>query len=233
MEHGGAQNGASARTNHERDLKVANGINGAMTKREPSPNKVTKAGGLAPNMVNGDTDAQKAAQAGTGASDQSIANTLPPEITHITENLFPLHFILQRLAQKSHNELQLKIEELANTPMGPGALNGNATGAGEDSSEANQNKKANLLNFANDMHGKWVKALVLSEWSRKSRQVSKVIDLHGHIFLELRKYDYLLDRVGHIKRNLYNTRLPDPDLKTALQVLSTGQTPWMPDHVRY
>lgn len=228
MEHVGAQNGAAVRNNHDRDSKVANGVNGAVMKREPSPSKATKAGGLA-TVVNGDVDTQKAALAGSGALDQANVSNLPPEIKHITENYFPLPFILQRLAQKSHNELQLKIEELASMPLGPGAMNGNTAGTGEDSSEANQNKKANLLSFVGELHSKWVKALVISEWSRKSGQVSKLIDLHGHMLEELRKYDMLLDRMGHIKRNLYGARLPDPDLKTALQVLSSGQAPWMPD----
>lgn len=217
------------RSNHDRDLKVANGINGAVGKREPSPNKAAKAGSGAP-QINGDIDMQKQAQAASSASSQanSISN-LPPEIAHITENFFPLPFILQRLAQKSHNDLQLKIEELANMPVGQGAMNGNAPGVGEDSSEANQNKKANLLTFVQDMHSKWIKALVMSEWSRKSAQVSKLIDIHSHIIEQLRKYDMSLDRMGHIKRNLYGARLPDPDVKTALQVLSTGQAPFMPD----
>lgn len=228
MEHGGAQNGTAVRNNHDRDMKVANGINGVVAKQDSSPNKAAKVGGLGP-MVNGDVDAQKAAVAGSSASDHGVMGILPPEIKHITENYFPLPFILQRLAQKSHNELQLKIEELANMPAGTGAMNGNAAGAGEDSSEANQNKKANLLSFVGELHSKWVKALVISEWSRKSGQVSKLIDLHGHMLEELRKYDMLLDRMGHIKRNLYGARLPDPDIKTALQVLSTGQAPWMPD----
>lgn len=231
MEHGVIQNGVAVRNNHDRDLKVSNGMNGAAMKRESSPNKAAKPGGPSP-MVNGDVDTQKAALAGSSAPDPANMSILPPEIKHITENYFPLPFILQRLAQKSHNELQLKIEELASLPVGSGAMNGNTAGTGEDTSEANQNKKANLLSFVGELHSKWVKALVISEWSRKSGQVSKLIDLHGHILEEMRKYDMLLDRMGHIKRNLYGARLPDPDIKTALQVLSTGQAPWMPD-VRY
>lgn len=222
MEHGGAQNGVAVRSNHDRDLKVANGINGAAVKREPSPNKAVKSG-----VVNGDANALKQAP---GASDvPAAANTLPPEITHITENFFSLSFILQRLAQKSHNELQAKIEELAQMPAGQAIANGAGPGSGDDASEAAQNKKANLLAFVQEMHSKWVKALVMSEWSRKSGQVSKLIDLHAHILEQLRKYNMGLDRMGHIKRNLYGARLPDPDIKTALQVLSTGQAPWMPD----
>lgn len=226
MDHRGVQNGVAMHTNHDRDLKAANGINGAMTKSDPSPNKTFKAVGGP--MVNGDIEAQKQAQAASSVSDQAKMNNLPPEIAHITTNFYPLPYILQRLAQKSHNDLQTEIEELANMPIGPGTANGNTTGSGEDSSEANQNKKAHLLNFVQDMHSKWVKALVMSEWSRKSGQVSKLIDLHSHIVEQTQHYHNILDRMGHIKRNLYGARLPDPDIKTALQVLATGQAPWMP-----
>lgn len=229
MEHG-AQNGL--RTNHDRDLKVK-GVNGvSIVKREPSP-KASKAGGA--TIVNGgydtpmDADAPNTqAQAASNAPDQdSKIKDLPPEIAHITQNFIPLPFILHRLAQKSHNDLQTKIEELAKIPI-HGAVNG-ATAVAEDNSEENQNKKANLLHFIQDMHGKWVKALVISEWSRKAEQVSKLIDLNVHINEQVGKYDQGLDFMGRIKRDLYGARLPDPDIKTALQILSTGQAPWMPE----
>lgn len=216
MEIAGAQNGLGARG------KGINGING-LAKPMLSPTK--KSGGA---TVNGNVDAQTHAHtAATSASSQATMNSLPPEIVHITTNYFPLPFILQRLAQKSHNDLQAKIEELARMPVGLGATNG--TGPGEDNSEENQNKKANLLTFVQDLHSQWVKALVISEWSRKAGKVSKLIDLHAHIMEEIRKYEMMLDRMGNIKRNLYAARLPDPDIKTALQVLSTGQAPFLPD----
>ncbi|POS72727.1 mediator of RNA polymerase II transcription subunit 14 [Diaporthe helianthi] len=225
----GTQNGA--RTDHDRDSKM-NGINGAgMVKREPSPNKAK--GGATP-MTNGydtpmESDAPKQAQAASSATDQaSKMDNLPPEIAHITQNFIGIPFLLQRLAQKSHNDLQSKIEELSKMLIPQGSLSGNA-GTAEDNSEENQNKKANLLHFIQDMHGKWVKALVISEWSRKAGQVSKLIDLNVHINEQLAKYDQGLDFMGHIKRGLYQARLPDPDLKTALQALSTGQAPWFPE----
>lgn len=226
------QNGVSMRSSLDKDLKSANGMNGAIAKCESNPSKSSKPAGGA-TLINGEMEAQKPTQTASGASDQAKVNNLPPEIAHITTNFFPLPYILQRLAQKSHNDLQTVIEELANMPMGPGAVNGNAAGPGEDSSEANQNKKAHLLNFVQDMHSKWVKALVMSEWSRKSGQVSKLIDLHAHILAQMQHYNGILDRMGHIKRNLYVARLPDPDIKTALQVLATGQAPWMPQVGQY
>ncbi|KAF3762351.1 MED14-domain-containing protein [Cryphonectria parasitica EP155] len=180
-------------------------------------------------MVNGNIDSIQQGQADSNATGQTIMSSLPPEIAHITANYYPLPFILQRLAQKSHNELQLRVEELARMPPGQGAAaNGNPSGSGEDSSEENQNKKAFLLNFLNELHAKWTKALVMSEWSRKSGQVSKLVDLHSHILEQLAKYNIVLDRMGHVKRGIYDIRLPNPDIKTALQVLSTGRADWMP-----
>lgn len=217
MELGPAQSGLGGRG------KAVNGINGVL-KPEPSPNK--KSGGA---FVNGDIDAQKQAQAAAAsATNPATMSSLPPEIVHITENYFPLPFILQRLAQKSHNDLQTKIVELSSISVGHGgAMNGSVSG--DDSSEDNQNKKAKLLTFIQDLHSQWVKALVISEWSRKSGKVSRLIDLHAHIMAKIREYEMMLDRMGNIKRNLYGARLPDPDIKTALQVLSTGQAPFLPD----
>lgn len=228
----GTQNGL--RTNHDRDLKV-NGINGVgMVKREPSPNKPSKPSGAA--IVNGGYDTPMDAdapnpqvQTASNPPDQDAKmKNLPPEIAHITQNFVPLPLILQRLSQKSHNDLHTKIEELARIPIHGGATNG-ASGSTEDNSDENQNKKANLLHFIQDMHGRWVKALVISEWSRKASQVSRLIDLNVHISEQANKYDLGLDFMGRIKRDLYGARLPDPDIKTALQVLSTGQAPWMPE----
>ncbi|PSR99379.1 mediator complex subunit MED14-domain-containing protein [Coniella lustricola] len=229
MEIGTTQNGTVVRNNHDRNLKIANGANGAVMKRDPSPNKAKQAAISSTPITNGSLNAQQQLQAGSNATDTTMTSSNPPEIAHITANFIPLPFILQRLAQKSHNDLQTKIEELARMPPLQTSINGNTANVQEDSSEENQNKKANLLGFLNELHTKWTKTLVMSEWSRKSGQVSKLIDLHSHILEQLRKYDMILDRIGHIKRNLYGARLPDPDIKTALQVLSTGRADWMPD----
>lgn len=157
-------------------------------------------------------------------------NDLPEEIVHITHGFVPLSLLLTRLAQVTHNSLQDKMAELAKMPLPATAVNGNSAAGGlDDSSSENLRKKGNLASFAQDLHGKWLKALVITEWSRKSEMVSKLIDLKFHIDQQRILYDASLDNIVNVKRDLTFARMPSPDLKTALQVLSTGKAPWMPD----
>ncbi|KAI6502084.1 mediator complex subunit [Pyricularia oryzae] len=158
-------------------------------------------------------------------------NDLPDEIVHITENFLSLNQLLSRLAQRSHNELEDTIRSLAKKPLPmPPMLNGNADhNTIEDLSNENLDKKVTLLKFAQEQHAKWVKALVITDWSKKASTLSKLIDLKVHMHTQMEKYDFVLDRMMHNKRNLAYARLPSPDLKTALEVLANGDAPWMPD----
>ncbi|KAH6660371.1 mediator complex subunit MED14 [Truncatella angustata] len=165
-------------------------------------------------------------------SKPSRMNDLPDEIQHITQGYVPLGLLLSRLAQRSHNQLSAKILELAKMPVAAPAVNGNSThavGLPDDTSVENVSKKAALLNFIQELHGRWTKALVIASWSRKAPTVSKLIDLMNYINLERKAVDDGLDYMANIKRDLTFARLPNPDLHTALQVLSTGNASWMPD----
>ncbi|KAF5530480.1 mediator of RNA polymerase II transcription subunit 14 [Fusarium mexicanum] len=154
------------------------------------------------------------------------------EIVHITQGYIPLSKVLTRLAQSTHNALQDQIAALAKMPLPPAAMNGNSTVPNsdvEDGSGENTAKKTSILNFAMREHRKWVKALVITEWSRKADMVSKLIDLRFHLQGQEVLFSGALDVMGHVKRDLTFARMPSPDLKTALQVLSTGEAAWMPD----
>ncbi|KAG5770131.1 hypothetical protein H9Q72_002876 [Fusarium xylarioides] len=154
------------------------------------------------------------------------------EIVHITQGYIPLSKVLTRLAQSTHNALQDQIAALAKMPLPTAAMNGNSTVPNsdvEDGSGENIAKKTSILNFAMREHRKWVKALVITEWSRKADMVSKLIDLRFHLQGQEVLFSGALDVMGHVKRDLTFARMPSPDLKTALQVLSTGEAAWMPD----
>ncbi|KAJ6445617.1 mediator-RNA polymerase II transcription subunit 14 [Purpureocillium lavendulum] len=227
MEHAGQ---SGMRTDHDRDLAV-NGVNGAgaASHEQTAPDK-----GKAPatdshhDVVNGG----EVVKAAPPADQPSRMNDLPEEIVHITQGFVPLSLFLTRLAQVSHNSLQEKVAELVKMPIPSAAVNGNSTynsSGPDDGSTENLRKKASLATFAQDMHGKWLKALVIAEWSRKAGAVSKLIDLKFHIDQQRVLYDATLDNVVNLKRDLTFARMPSPDLKTALQVLSTGSAPWIPD----
>ncbi|KAH6610878.1 mediator of rna polymerase ii transcription subunit 14 [Trichoderma cornu-damae] len=225
MESGG-QNGTLS--DHHKGSAV-NGVNGVKSmdgsRAMPDKGKVT-----ATTAANG--GAAGGTRINPPVEQVSRMNDLPDEIIHITQGFVPLSLLLTRLAQSTHNLVQDKIAELAKMPIPAAATNGTTNytqSAPDDVSGDNLKKKTTLLNFTQDMHAKWVKALVIVEWSRKASMVSKLIDLKFHIDQQRILYDTALDNIINVKRDLTYARMPPPDLKTALQILSTGTAPWMPD----
>ncbi|KAI0200303.1 mediator complex subunit MED14 [Astrocystis sublimbata] len=209
-------------TNHDRNNgSFANGV------RE-TPNGVAAHGDE--STASGAHSALNGSQ--TPISAASRMNDLPDEIQHITQGFVPLGVFLSRLAQQTHNQLGDEIAALAKMPMPSSAMNGNLATSDafmDDNSPENLNKKVRLLSFVQERHGEWVKALVIANWSRKAEPVSKLIDLMHHIQKTRAYYQGSLDYMINIKRDLTYARIPTPDLRTALQVLSTGQAPWMPE----
>lgn len=157
-------------------------------------------------------------------------NELPPEIEHITQGFQPISRLLTRSAHMTHNNLLAAISRASTIQIPSSAVNGMGSAANtKDTSAANVSKKLTWLKFAQDAHAKMVKVLVITQWSRKSEDVSKVIDLRVHLDKQNWSIDGSINRLGEMKRDLLRARLPNPDLRTALEVLTTGEAPWMPD----
>lgn len=248
----GIQNGV--RSNLDGVARV-NGVNGGFVKTEPFLDKgkgiadkgnfpMANGGHAANNIVSSTMDIDSPAQDGTApagskalieksAMDLIRMDALPDEIQHITTGIMPLGLLLSRLAQISHNHLQDVIAELSTRPIAQNpAANGtpdfrNTTA--EDTSPESLEKKRLLLNFIQDLHAKWVKALVITDWSTKSDLVGKLIDLKQHLHQQLDYYPAVLWEMANVKRDLVFARLPSPDLKTALEILSSGEVSWMPE----
>jgi mediator of RNA polymerase II transcription subunit 14 len=240
MENG--RNGSH--TNHDRDQRP-NGVNGAnhvpeknqekgKVKAEPQQN-MTPISPTIPNGLNGNfMDAQRHQNGGADAVSQNLQeriNQLPPEIVHITQGYMPLSKLLSRLAQKTHSDLSDTILELAQMPIPASALNGNSSHVTtvDDNSPENLAKKLRMLKFAQDAHTEWTKALVITGWSRRAEDVSRTIDLKIHLDNQMGFYDSAFSELAEVKRGLIHARLPNPDLRTALEVLTTGKASWMPD----
>ncbi|KAH9908916.1 mediator complex subunit MED14-domain-containing protein [Xylariomycetidae sp. FL2044] len=222
-------------TNHDRDDgQLLNGTPGFPSKVSPARHNGAGGGPMdgvsGTNAVaNGSMEAEEQLPPAPGPSRM---NDLPDEIQHITQGYVPLGVLLSRLAQKTHNLLSDEIMTLARMPPLAPAVNGNSAHAdstSDDTSPDNLNKKARLLNFVQERHAEWVKALVITRWSRNAEPVSKLIDLMYYLNTQRKIYDDSLDYLINIKRDLTFARLPDPDLQTALHLLARGQAPWMPD----
>jgi mediator of RNA polymerase II transcription subunit 14 len=105
------------RTNHDRDSWM-NGVNGGSVKREISPDKGK---GLLANMASGgdgsamdvDSGPQGGPVGALPAGHYSSMDDLPDEIQHITADIQSLGFVISRLAQFSHGQLQEQILSLA------------------------------------------------------------------------------------------------------------------------
>jgi mediator of RNA polymerase II transcription subunit 14 len=232
----GDRNGSH--TNHDRD-RQPNGINGEMLPvekglekgkgREPQQN-MTPTSPTGPNIPNGMENAQLPSTSVIPAGTRETLKQLPPEIIHITEGYMPLSTLLTRFAQKTHNDLTARILEMAQMPVSASAINGNVSHAStDDNSAENVNKKHRLLEWAQNAHTDWTKAYVITSWSRNSEEVSKLIDLKAFLMQQSSQYGFAIGALAQVRRELGAAKIPNPDLKTAVQVLSTGKAPWMPE----
>lgn len=162
---------------------------------------------------------------------------LPPEIEHITFGYLPLSTVIVRLVQETFNGLTEVINEMSDLQVSQSShhtpannldphINGNGI---VHNSQANVQKKLRILNFAQDRRAQFIKILVLSQWSRQADAISKVIDLKVWLDGQKRIYDDASVWMGELKRILAPLKMPNPDLKNALEALSLGKASWLPD----
>ncbi|KAI8939456.1 hypothetical protein NX059_003232 [Plenodomus lindquistii] len=179
------------------------------------------------------TNGMSMAVAGPGGRSPDRYSGSPPEINHIPSDLYnPLSVLLQRIAQECYNDLGDVLTKMADIPLGPttnGALPNGLGPRGQENAEANKRKKLLLLKFAQDNRSKFIKLLVLTEWGKKAaHDVSKLIDLFAWTQEQSAHMDCLDEQLQRIKIHSNMARENNPDINTALEILSTGKASWMP-----
>jgi mediator of RNA polymerase II transcription subunit 14 len=157
----------------------------------------------------------------------------PPELVHITQGFFPFAQLVNRAAQQCWNDLIDLITELADVqaprqPQAPHLTTANGKPA-EGQSAENVHKKLRILDFGQAKRVEFIKLLVLLQWSRQAIDVSQLVDLQGFIRTQHQAYYGALQRVGDMKRDLVRAQMANPDLRTALEVLSRGRVANMPN----
>ncbi|KAL4974532.1 mediator complex subunit MED14-domain-containing protein [Aspergillus desertorum] len=157
----------------------------------------------------------------------------PPKLQHIVQGFFPLAKLLNRSVQQCWNDLAELVAELAEIQVpshDPNLtpISANAKVLGNQSSE-NVRKKVRALEFAQTKRGEFIKLLVLSQWSRQAADVSRLIDIQNFIRTQHQAYAGALQCMGDMKRDLVRAQVANPDLNTALEVLSRGEVVSMPD----
>ncbi|KKY20189.1 putative mediator of rna polymerase ii transcription subunit 14 [Diplodia seriata] len=178
----------------------------------------------------------KAATNGAASLSHSPAadlSQLPPELTHFTEFYMPFGKLVERVAQETNVTLSELLDKMSNLQISSAptmnGINGHATNGATPQSRDNEEKKTLMLNWAWGEREKFIKLLVLSKWSRSCEDVSKMIDLNAWLTEQMNHYEEAPKWIGQLKLNMDPAKAPNPDLKTALEVLSTGKAPWMPD----
>ncbi|MCJ1317308.1 mediator complex subunit [Xylographa vitiligo] len=160
----------------------------------------------------------------------NISSELPPEIEHITQGYMPLSRLITRLAQDTFNGLTETINEMADMQPPTNNVLSHMNNLGStQAAQVNIQKKTRMWDFAHDRRAKFIKILVLSQWSRQAESVGKVIDLNFWLNSQRQLYKDATAWIGELKRILAPMKLPSPHLKTALEALSTGKAAWLPD----
>ncbi|CAL5874910.1 uncharacterized protein PFLUO_LOCUS9212 [Penicillium psychrofluorescens] len=211
---------------------IADAMNGASASTEKTGNFSNSING--PVHVNGASidrsNRQSKAPAGQMAG---LTPAEPFEIPHITQGFFSFGILVNRATQQCWNDLSELITELAAVQVPPqefstslATTNGKSPG---NQSSDNLHKKLRVLDFAHAKRAEFIKLLVLSQWSRQAVDVSRLIDLQGFIRTRHQAYAAAVQYVGEMKRDLVRAQVANPDLKTALEVLSKGQVKSLPD----
>jgi mediator of RNA polymerase II transcription subunit 14 len=176
-----------------------------------------------------------------GTPHSPTAQQLPPEIWNMVEGYESLGKLVGRITQECFNDLSDLVDKLAAMPVDAAPLhltNGIAHGGPNDGvngpgsgamSALNIQKKLMLLNFANSNREKFIKLMVLCQWSAKVDKIKTLINLMLWANDQTVAYEETARQIGQLKIDLHDFKLPNPNFKQALEVLSTGRASWMPD----
>ncbi|EPS44211.1 hypothetical protein H072_1795 [Dactylellina haptotyla CBS 200.50] len=136
-----------------------------------------------------------------------------PDLPHITQGFQSLSTVINRTVQTSYGKLLELVDGL------------------QDGGDAARRKR--LMNYLSDTRQQFIKVLVLAQWAGKNSDVSKVIDLKVWMDQQRFNYDRVVWEVMEVQRSMFNAKVPNPDLATAVRTLSTGNPPVTPAHQYY
>ncbi|KAJ8607218.1 hypothetical protein MRB53_040478 [Persea americana] len=176
-----------------------------------TPNNVKTNGALAHHTNAASTSQLDDKSSVIVAPSKSSLTDLPPEIAHITLNC-SLSRLLTRAAQTLYTDI--------------------STGAFVNKEDKSDNgKRTGWLEFAHENREKFIKLLVLVQWSRNVDHVSKLIDLTVWSNTRVEVHNELSWYTDQLEAGLDPLQLPDADLNEALEGLGIASQP--PDQSGY
>jgi mediator of RNA polymerase II transcription subunit 14 len=162
---------------------------------------------------------------------------LPPELKRLAaESYLPLSEMLLRIGQTCYNDLNETLQKMAEMSVGHSSngsiTNGsyNTANGGPEAQELNKQKKLTMMRFAQENRAKLIKLLVLLEWGKKdSVDIAKLIDVFTWSRLQNDSMGKAQDQIETLKYWTAHTRQPNPDIRTAIEVLATQKAQWIPN----
>ena len=152
----------------------------------------------------------------------------PSQILHLIsrESYLPMAALINRASQSCWNGLSETVERLASISvpeLPPEQTRLLPNGQPNNQSKANLDKKDALYNFANAQKADFIKLLVLLQWSKNVEEVSKTININYWLMLRRQAYWNAISSMALLKHEATGFQIPNPDLKTAAEVLSTSK----------
>ncbi len=147
------------------------------------------------------------------------------------EHYLPMSTMVNRTAQNCWNSLASLVDQLSAISVPPQAPDPIRISSGvvNNQTKANLDKKERILQFVDDQKADFIKLLVLLQWSKNGEDVRKAMNLN--FWLMNRRFVYLQarDALARLKQDALGFQIPNPDLKTAGEVLSLGKATGFPD----
>ncbi|OQV01275.1 hypothetical protein CLAIMM_06659 [Cladophialophora immunda] len=175
---------------------------------------------------------------GDVGSNQQTSETRAHDATHLHEqapseilqlisqdSYLPMAALINRASQSCWNRLLEMVIQLASMPvpeMPPEQAKLLPNGLPNNQSKVNLDKKDRLLKFSNEQKADFIKLLVLLQWSNNVEEVSKTISINYWLMQRREAYWNAIGSMALLKQESSGFQIPNPDLKTAAEVLSRG-----------
>ncbi|KIY01622.1 uncharacterized protein Z520_03174 [Fonsecaea multimorphosa CBS 102226] len=217
--------------------QIANGFQQTVADSMPESGQL-KQGLLPPNAppppidhtrsyANGDLEPNQQPPDNRGNDVAHLQEQAPAEILQLIsqDSYLPMAALINRASQSCWNGLSDLVTQLASVPvpeLPPEQARLLPNGLPNNQSKANLDKKDRLLKFSNDQKADFIKLLVLLQWSKNVEEVSKTISINYWLMKRREAYWNVIGSMALLKQESSGFQIPNPDLKTAAEVLSRG-----------
>lgn len=99
----------------------------------------------------------------------------------------------------------------------------------EQSDDSSLKKKRHFMEWASTQRERFIKTLVLADWSRDQEDISKLLDVK--VWQDKQNFAHrdAIQSIANTKNNMIAAKMPNPNLEGAMEVLATGKASWVPD----